>query len=73
MTKKKAILIVLGVEVLVYLFLLVGLPTFKDMMFGPDYMERTIFAIPMFVYFVPLIIGLFMIMIIWRHKEVKEE
>lgn len=74
MSKKWAVLIVLGIEVIVYLFLLVGVPAFEGTILCPTCNIREILAPPLVLYFIPGLIGIFMLALIWKQKkEVKSE
>ena len=75
MSKKWAISLVLVGEVLIYLFLLVGIPWLKSLYATGIASEA--FADPMFVYLThltPGLVGIFFILMIWmQKKEVKSE
>ena len=72
MSKKRAVLLVLVVEVFVYLFLLVGLPAFENAVSCYTLSSRELFALPLILYFMPGLIGLFLIVVIFkRRKEVE--
>ena len=74
MTKKKALILILVGEVVIYLFLLVGLPLFKNWLYS--YIECTggrDLGMPMWIiYPIPLLIGGYMALIIWQKKEAKQ-
>lgn len=80
MTKKKAILLVLGVEVILYLFLLVGLPLFTNWLYsscpectgGRNFTTMLGPLVCWFLYALPLLIGaLILLGILNRYKETK--
>jgi len=74
MNKKLAISLVLLMEALVYLFLLVGMPALEGALFCPTCNARELFAPPLILYFMPGLIGLLFIVVIWKQrKEVKSE
>ena len=71
MSKKWAISLVLVGEVLIYLFLLVGIPWFKDM-YAISSTASEAFAVPMFVFhthLTPGLVGAFLILMIWKQKK----
>lgn len=69
MSKKLAIFLVLSGEVLVYLFLLVGMPILESAVFCPTCTAKELFAPPLILYFVPGLIGLLLIVLILKQKE----
>ena len=74
MSKRVAISLVLLIEVVVYLFLFVGVPMLEDFVACPgcDAMEMP--SARPFLYFIPGLVGLVMILGIWKQKkEVKGE
>lgn len=71
MTKKKAIILVLVVEVLVYLFILVGLPTLENVV-GCE--AAGVANLPWLLKVMPGLIGvLFLVLICKQKTEVKDE
>lgn len=73
MSRKWAISLILGAEVLIYLFLLVGIPLIEKAL-CPTCNTRELFTTPLILYLLPGLIGLGIIALIWKQKkEVKEE
>ena len=74
MSKKKSLLLVLGVEALIYLFLLVGVPAFAEAFICDTCNARELFPTPLVVYFTPGLIGLIFVLLIWKQKgEIQDE
>lgn len=69
MSKKWAVLLVFLAEAFIYLFLLVGLPILESAVFCPTCNAREIFAPPLILYFIPGLIGLLLIVVIWKQKR----
>jgi len=70
MSKKRAVLLVLLAEAVIYLVLLVGLPAFENaVLCSTAYGETVTFTAPLILYFMPGLIGLLLIMVILRHKR----
>jgi len=73
MNRKWATLLVLLGEAVMYLILLVGLPAFERTL-CPTCNTRELISTPLFLYLLPGLIGLGIIVLIWKQKEeVKEE
>ena len=78
MTKKKAILLVLGGEAVIYLFLLVGLPLFTEWLYsfsectGGRYFNTALGGLRWVLYGIPLLIGVWVMLMIWQKKEAKQ-
>ena len=74
LTKKWAIISVVIIEALVYLFLFVGLPAINNLAFCPTCTARELFTPPIILYCVPLLIGIVLLVVILKQKgEVKED
>ena len=74
MSKKMAISLVLLVEVLVYLFLFVGVPALENFTACPECNAMELPSARPFLYFIPGLVGLVMILGIWKQKkEVEDE
>jgi len=73
--KKLAILLVIAGEALVYLFLFVGLPAFEAAVICPTCNARELFPTPLILYFMPGLIGVLLIILVWKQKqkEVKKD
>ena len=71
MSKKQAIAILLLVEAAVYLFIFIGLP-FLESLAGPTCTAREMFPSHPVLNSLPGVIGLLMLLGIWKYKFKKE-
>ena len=69
MTKKWAVLLVIVGEALVYLFLLVGLPAIESAFICDTCNVREVFGKPLLLYLTPGLIGLLLLVLIWKQRK----
>jgi hypothetical protein len=75
MNKKRAILLIIGFEVIIYIFILLIMPLFLNSdWFCPTCDSRYVFTLPMQIAsFIPLLIGAMLLILTLRGKETKDE